>query len=763
MSFRFGQWRDGQLPAELTSFVGRAEEVALISHELANARLVTLVGPGGVGKSRTALRAAAGIQQRFEDGVWLAELSALSNPALVPATLAAVLDLPAQVGMKTMDALAAHLRKRRLLIVLDTCEHLVDACALLCDILLREAPGVSVLATSRQPLDVPGENILLMGPLRREEALELFTERAAAAVPGWSPAETDQEQVRALVDRLDRIPLALELAALRLRVAPLTELTARLGRRFEILTGGRRGAQSRHQTLRKAIDWSHELCTPSEQLLWQRLSVFAGPFELAAAKDVCADAAFDREAVLNGLLALVDKSVVYRTGKGQERYQLLDTVREYGAHGLGEGAGAPEVHSRHFAHYRQLAEGLWEELVTAGQSGWYCRARAEIADVRQALAFAFTEPGHARAGLSMAARLAGLWRAAGMPAEGRYWIDQGLDLVRDHCPERAWGLFAAGVLAMWAGDFEAARIRLGEASGTALQCGEDRIALFSDPCLGAMRALHGQTEAGLAAVKHGRDRIVAVGDRLGTSVVHVDGALLLALLGDTDTALAWCEEGLASLEDTGERQMYATALAARGIALWRAGRYEDCAAPLRRALDAVGEINDVYVAQLSCLGLAWDAARQERYSRAAWLLGHAESISSFRVSHIGVPPFLIDQQEKTRAAVLGALGPATFDRWYGLGGRMPTTDVLEAVRTDADVPTCLAHVPKEQDSLSTPEALTPREREVAALVTQGLSNRQIAERLVISKRTADTHVEHILAKLRVSSRAEVAPALESAS
>ncbi|GAB7103167.1 hypothetical protein JCM4814A_14810 [Streptomyces phaeofaciens JCM 4814] len=334
MGFGFGQRRGGQLPVEITSFVGRAEELALIRTALARFRLVTLVGPGGVGKSRTALRAAGGSAGRFADGVRLVELSALHDPELVPATLAGVLDLPEQPGTSPLDAVVEHLRERHMLLVLDTCEHLVDACAMLCDILLREARGLVVLATSRQPLDVPGEHCVPIAPLGRKDAVDLFRRRAAAVTV---LGDRDEARTLALVDRLDGMPLALELAAVRLRAVPLAELVARLDQRFEVLTGGRRTALTRHQTLRTAIDWSYDLCTPQERLLWARLAVFAGPFELSAAEEVCGGGELPREDVVSALIGLVDKSVVQRIGEDGGRYRLLDTLREYGA---GRPAGA---------------------------------------------------------------------------------------------------------------------------------------------------------------------------------------------------------------------------------------------------------------------------------------------------------------------------------------------------------------------------------------------------------------------------------------
>ncbi|WP_172383300.1 LuxR C-terminal-related transcriptional regulator [Streptomyces sp. MNP-20] len=765
MGFGFTQRRGGQLPVERTGFVGRSDDLARVQEAFARAPLVTLVGPGGVGKSRTALRVAAAVTEDFPDGVWLAELSGLRDPELVPATLAAVLDLPEQPGMEPLDAVVAHLRARRLLLVLDTCEHLVDACALLCDVLLREAAGVAVLATSRQPLDVPGERCLPLAPLPADDALELFAQRAAAVVPDFTVHDSNRAQVGALVERLDGIPLALELAAVRLRAVPLAQLVARLDQRFGVLTGGRRTELARHQTLRTAIDWSYELCAPAERLLWARLSVFAGPFELATAERVCAGGGLGARDVLEALVGLVDKSVVQHLGGSAGRYRLLDTIRAYGGErlddpdGRGRADDAVSVRERHFAHYQELGQRLWDELLTPAQAALYREAREAVADLRAALGYAFATPERAPQGLWLAAQLAPFWRAVGTLSEGRYWIDKGLDLVPEERAERAWGLFLSGVLAVWSGDLMAAPGLFEEAREVAVRCGEPRVVLFTEPYLGAMRALCGEVDEGLAELERGRRRIVEAGDLLGIGVVHYEGALLRAVLGDVDGALELCATGLAHLGDTGDRQLYASTLMVQGVVLWLAGRHDESAPPLRRALDAVSEVGDVLVAALCCLGLAGHSAQQERYARAAWLLGYAESARRLTGDPVAMLPSLLDEQEAVQRAVRGALGEAVFARWHGLGARLTGTEVLAAVRADLDVPASARSLPGARRGHAA-DALTPREREVAALVARGLSNREIAERLVISKRTADTHVERILAKLDLASRADVRTALE---
>ncbi|MGW3088425.1 LuxR C-terminal-related transcriptional regulator [Streptomyces sp. NPDC001108] len=761
MGFGFGQRRSGQPPAERTSFVGRTEEVALIREAFQEARLVTLVGPGGVGKSRTALRAAEGLRDRFPDGVWLVELSALSDPELVPETLATVLEVPEHAGMGSLDAVVSHIRGQRLLVVLDTCEHLVDACAVLCDVLLREAAEVCVLATSRQPLDVVDERTMAIAPLGVDDAVELFTQRAARVLPGWAVTDANRDQVLSLVERLDRIPLALELAAVRLRVAPLAELVARLDRRFEVFTGGQRAACARHQTLRTTIGWSYELCTPAERLLWARLSVFAGPFELSAAERVGGGDRLPADAVLEALFGLVDKSVVQRVGEDGARYRLLDTIREYGAERLDEDRTATDVRERHFEHHRETARRMWEELITPAQAELHRAVRGQIADIRAAMKYAFSTEGGAADGLVLAVWLAPHWRASGTLSEGRYWIDKGLALVPEDCSERAWGLFMTGVFATWTAALDEAPDLFRWARESALNCDEQRVALFTEAYNGAMRALCGEIEEGLADMEQGRRQIVAVGDLLGISMVHYEGALLRAALGHTDGALELCAWGLAHLEGTGDRQFYGSTLMAQGLILWLAGRHDEAAEVLRESLEAISEIGDVLVAALCCLGLSWHAALAQRHVRAAWLLGYAEGARRLSGDPVAMLAAVLEQQETTRSAVRDALGDAEYERWHGVGARLSGTEILAAVRSDTDRPPSPRRtVPRARPEPAAADLLTPREREVAVLVARGLSNREVAEHLVISKRTADTHVERILTKLAIDSRTEIASVLE---
>ncbi len=335
-----GPRRLGLLPTQATGFVGREDELACLATLLRTSRLVTVAGPAGVGKTRLALRAAAEAAGRYRDGVWLVDLGGTDDPGQVAGAVAAALGVTAgdEAGWPPV---LGHLRRRELLLILDTCEHLVDACGEFADTVLRGAPGVTLIVTSRQPLDVPGEHAFPLLPLPPDgTAVELFAQRAAAVVPGFSVTPGNRADIVRLCRRLDGIPLAIEFAAVRLRALPLPELTSQLESGIRTLTVSRRGTSPRHQTLRAAIDWSYQLCGPAERTLWERLSVFAGTFDVSGAEYVCADGRLPRQQVVPALVGLVDKSVVLRDRAAPSRYRLLGALREFGADRLAETGGA---------------------------------------------------------------------------------------------------------------------------------------------------------------------------------------------------------------------------------------------------------------------------------------------------------------------------------------------------------------------------------------------------------------------------------------
>src|SRR5216683_7822180 len=476
--------RPGELPVEVTGFVGRRSELKRLAAQLRAARLVTVTGPGGVGKTRVALRAAWRAAGAFPDGVCLAELAGLRDPELLPHTIATCLGLPGQDARTQLDAVLDYLRGRQLLLILDTCEHLVDACAMLAHVLLRQTAQVTVLATSRQPLDVPGEHTCLIPPLPVPEpasrharkgdgdAVELFAQRAAAAVPGFAVTEASRADVIRLCRRLDGIPLAIELAAVRLRAVPLDQLAQRLEDRFRLLTGERRAALPHHQTLRTATQWSYDLCSPAEQLLWARLAVFAGSFDVPGAEEVCTGDPLPREDILPTLIGLVDKSVVLRTDDEAARYRLLDTIREFGAERLTEAGEDTALRDRHITRYLAKAEYFDSHFADDDQLPRMRELQREHANIRAALGYALDVPERERDAARLAASLSAYWQHSGLMREGRHWLARILERLGGPSKERAWVLIIQGSLASLQGDAAGALAGLEEGTAMARELGE---------------------------------------------------------------------------------------------------------------------------------------------------------------------------------------------------------------------------------------------------------------------------------------------------
>src|SRR6516225_12050058 len=407
----------GNLPAELTSFVGRRGELAEVRRLLAGSRLVTLTGVGGVGKTRLAVRAAAGLRRAFRDGVWLVQLDQLRDPALVAQAVAGALGLQDRAGYTPAAMLAEYLAGRQLLLVLDNCEHLVDAAAKLADLLLRAAAELRVLATSREALTMTGETVLAVPPLPVPEAgqpltaaelgvvpaVRLFAARAAQVVTGFAVTEANAAAVAGICRRLEGLPLAIELAAARTPVLSAEQIEARLGDRLGLLTRGGRARPARQQTLRASIEWSYELCSPAERLLWARCSVFAGGFELDAAEDICADHRLAAGDVLDLLAALADKSILaVEHGEGVARYRLPEVLRECGQECLRESGEDTALRRRHRDWHEQLARRADTGWLSPQMMDWTARLFREHANVSAAQDFCQAEPGEAEAGLRIA-------------------------------------------------------------------------------------------------------------------------------------------------------------------------------------------------------------------------------------------------------------------------------------------------------------------------------------------------------------------------
>ncbi|NGO71572.1 ATP-binding protein [Streptomyces boncukensis] len=773
MAFGVIQRRTGELPAEVTGFVGRTAELRQLVELLGQTRLVTVVGPGGVGKTRIALRAAARLAGHYTDGVCLVELTGLRDPELLAHTLATCLGLPERQSRDRLDVLLDHLRDRRIMLILDTCEHLVDACAMLTDVLLREARGVTVLATSRQPLDVPGEATLQIHPLPVDEgpaaghapggdAVELFAQRAAAVVPGFAVTDRNRADVLSLCRRLDGIPLAIELAAVRLRTVPLRQLVDRLEDRFRLLTGGRRTALPRHQTLRTAIDWSYGLCEAPERLLWARLSIFAGTFDTGAVEEVCADSELPRTEIQETLIRLVDKSVVLRVddGEGGTRYRLLDTLREYGAE-RGE-LGAERL--RYVERYAGLARHFGGRFLDDDQLDRVQALHREHADIRAALEYAFALPG----GDALAARLAGdlwgYWLLSGHLTEGRYWQTRVLQRFPQAGPERVRALCVRGALTMFQRDFGQAYADLNASADLG---GGDTFAARACGFLQLLLAVQGCYADSAAAGAEAERRLCALGDHIGLSFLHMTRSFLSVVTGDADGALEHCARSWRRLgPHTREHWLSGYLFWVTGMAHLQRGAYDEAADALHQALRLKRAVGDPLGAAYVLESLSWLASELGRHERATVLLGAASAQWRRLGSTTRVGPALIERHQAVETAASVALGAERFTALLQSGAGSPLEAVVDfALGETEDAQDAQEGEDAEELEAAGPGApggadgLTRREREVAALVAQGLSNRQIADRLVLSKRTVDAHLEHILTKVGASSRTEIATRL----
>jgi predicted ATPase/DNA-binding CsgD family transcriptional regulator len=771
-----------ELPADVSGFVGRAGELTRLADLLDGARLVTVAGPGGVGKTRLALRAAA--QVAYADGSCLVELSGLADPELLPDTLALRLGLQRADAASRLDAVLGELRGRKMLLILDTCEHLADACARFAATVLRETGDITILATSRQPLHVPGEEVLRLGPLPvpgsdscadagTGDAVELFAQRAAAAVSGFSLTAADLPHVISLCRRLDGIPLAIELAAVRVRALPIADLAARVEAGLVVGTGTRRGTTSRHQTLHAAIQWSYGLCTNAEKAAWRRLSVFTGSFDLAIAKDVIAGAGPAGGADLPPELAraaiggLVDKSVVFPAGDG--RYRLLDSVREYGAARLADAGELDACRERHLARYLTLTREFSHRLVADGQQDRLGQLRAEHENIRGALEYGLASAGHRteadagaapakrRGAAKLAAALYPYWVMSGAISEGMHWQDKALDRFAEPSPERASALANRALLGTAVGVPEAVG-QANEALAMAARIGDERTHARAYLALQIALTTTGRYPEALEAAKQARWRLEALGAEHSLRTLDVQLALTYVHARNFEAAIEHAQRVLRGL-GPGERWLRGNAHVLSALAYYQQpGRRAECAIAVGAGLRETHEIGYLLGEAYALEVFAWLAADAGRCQRASWLLGAAQALWERTGGRLSGSAVLEGYHKRSAATAVNTLGTARYAELHAAGASRPLAQIVALATVGADVLPEPAGAPSEggeADGWQGGEALTTREREIAVLVARGLSNREIAARLVISKRTVDAHVNHIFAKLGLSSRVQL--------
>ena len=713
----------------------------------------------------------------FTDGACLVELAAVDEPRLLVAAVASALGLPAHPPGSRLDAVLAHLRDRRLLLILDTCEHLIDACAMLAEAIIAQAPRLTLLETSREPLDVSGENACPVAPLpvpsQREArtiaadvsagavttgdviagtAVDLFLQRAAAAVPGFTVTPGDLPDVIRLCQRLDGIPLAVELAAVRLRALPLAELASRLDQDLALLTNGQRGG--RHKTLRDAIGWSHSLCTPAERTMWARLSVFAGPFTMSAAEEVCADGP-DTAQVMPTVIRLVDKSVLVRIDPALDavgqpaQYLMLDTIREFGAEQLDRSGAAAATRNRFVARYLAMARHLRDHFLDDDQLARLRALGREHGNVTAAVACALGDhdaPGSPD-GTELASALSTYWRARGLAREGGYWLGRAARRAPPDSAARGLAELERGHFLTMQGDAAGAIGAATAALAVAAALGDERLTarahLMRTGALGA----DGRLAAAAAAGAEAKRRLTALGDQLGLINLEIQLAYLALRNDDIEAALGHVERGLRQLGDSRERSLHADLYLLAALALYLAGRDIESTWAVTRALQVKQETGDALGIAFALELLGWLAARSGSHQRAAWLLGGADPLWEQAGGRLAAMPVLERQHAEALAGCDGALGGGRRADLFARGARHPLAAMADFARSEVADP-AEAAAPK----IHRPGQLTAREREIASLVAAGLSNRQIATRLVISRRTVDAHLEHIFGKLGITSR-----------
>lgn len=752
---------NGSLPAEVTTFVGRRQEVAEVRQLLSASRAVTLTGMGGVGKTRLAVRVGHEVRRAFRDGVWLVELAALESRGMLARAVAEALQIRDHSAAPALKVLADHLRDKQALVILDNCEHLVGECAVLADTLLRAAPELRILATSRQVLGIASEHAVPVPTLAMPDrgrppleqfaqwdAVQLFTERARAVLPSFALTEDNRDVVAGIIRRLDGLPLGIELAAVRLRALSAKQLLDRLDDRFRLLTGGSAAVLPRHQTLRALIDWSHNLCSEEERLLWHRASVFAGSLDLEAAETVCSGTGIDREDVLDLVIGLVDKSVLIREDHlDGVRYRMLDTLRQYGRERLGERGEEAELRRRHRAYYRDLAARARAEAFGPEQVTWFNRLDLEQANLRTALEGCFATPADAPAGLSMATDLLYHWITSYYLGEGRGWLERGLAAATSPDDVRGRALWADSWLAVIQADIPAATIRLEECRRIGERLGDEPILAYADLFCGMVAMSEGRGEEAIELYERAVKRHRRTGDPVGLALSLIRLSLACSFLGRSQAAIAAAEECLAVCDSYGEGWHKAYTMMALGVEVWRQGDLQRATELERQSLAFNRSLGDRLGVGITIEVLAWIAAAQSLYERAARLLGILETVWN----DVGAPlsgygylaPYHDECEERTREA----LGEPAFSTAVKRGARLPYEEAL-AYALQEDKPS--------QETKQDAAVLTRREREIAGLVAQGLTNKEIAASLVIAQRTAEGHIEHIMTKLGFNSRAQIA-------